>query len=76
MPRRLPEDLSTLEPERLEAERRERDDRLAGLFRRWPGLTAPERAELRRVYDERVRLAKHVGWLRRRGPNRQNASSA
>jgi hypothetical protein len=47
--------------------RYERDVRLTSLFRRWPRVSEPERAELRKVYDERVRLAKHVGSLRRRG---------
>ena len=47
------------------------DERLTPLFRRWPALSELELHELRRVYAERQRLAKHLGKLRRtRGPAR------
>lgn len=62
----LPPDLSTLEPSSLEQARNERDERLTLLFRRWPALSQLELRELRRLYDERIRIAKHLGSLRRR----------
>jgi hypothetical protein len=68
MPENLPEDLSTLGPERLEHARTESDALLAPLFRRWPALSKVELRELRRLYDERLRLAKYVGSLRKAGP--------
>ena len=59
----LPENLSSLgDEELLEA----RDAKLRPLFRRWPSLSRPEMAELRRVYNERVRLAKWIGRVRRK----------
>jgi hypothetical protein len=62
----LPRDLSALEPERLLEARKERDDRLTPLFRRWPALSQLELRELRRLYEERIRIAKHLGALRAR----------
>ena len=66
MARGLPRDLSALEPHRLDEERRDRDDRLAPLFRRWPALSQLELHELGRLYEERIRIAKHLGSLRAR----------
>lgn len=43
-----------------------RDERLSVLFRRWPSLTKIEMNEIRRLHDERQRLARHVGMLRQR----------
>jgi hypothetical protein len=74
MERTLPEDLSKLEPEGVDAARKHHDARADSLFRRWPALTRLEHAELRRMFDERVRLAKHVGWLRSRGRRHQGVS--
>jgi hypothetical protein len=64
--RPLPHDLSALSQEELELERAARDRRLTPLFRRWPSLSEPELGELKRVHAERLRLARHVGLLRRR----------
>jgi hypothetical protein len=66
MARTLPPDLSALEPKSLEEARKERDERLTPLFRRWPALSQFELRELRRLYDERIRIAKQLGSLRRR----------
>jgi hypothetical protein len=63
----LPNDLATLDDHDLVVERTIRDDRLATLFRRWPRLASRESQELRRLYDERLRLARHFGRVRRRG---------
>jgi hypothetical protein len=62
----LPENLSALSDERLREERNARDERLRPLFRRWPSLSKFEMRELRRVYKERVRLARRIGRTRRR----------
>jgi hypothetical protein len=62
----LPDDLSGLERKRLDEARAERDDRTTALFRRWPGLTKLEMTELRRLWNERLRLARQLG-ARRRG---------
>jgi hypothetical protein len=66
MPEDLPENLSVLDSEVLADAREARDRKIAPLFRRWPKLTSPELRELRRLYEERVRLARHWGALRRR----------
>jgi hypothetical protein len=62
----LPHDLSNLGEDGLEDARTTRDERLTPLLRRWPVLSHPEITELKRLYEERMRLAKHVGKLRRR----------
>jgi hypothetical protein len=62
----LPENLSSLGDEELLEARDARDAKLRPLFRRWPSLSRPEMVELRRVYSERVRLAKWVGRARRK----------
>ena len=64
--KRLPRNLAALDTEALTAARDARDDELAGLFRRWPRLSRLETSQLRRLYDERVRLAKYVGRRRAR----------
>jgi hypothetical protein len=53
-------------PAAVERARVEQDRRLTALFRRWPRLSRRELGELRRLHDERIRLARHVGRLRRR----------
>jgi hypothetical protein len=60
----LPKDLSTLNQEALRDAMNARDERLSVLFRRWPALSKIERRELRRLHEERLRLAKYVGKQR------------
>jgi hypothetical protein len=62
----LPENLSSLGDEELLEARDARDEKLRPLFRRWPSLSRPEMVELRRIYNERVRLAKWIGRTRRK----------
>jgi hypothetical protein len=62
----LPENLSPLGDEELLEARDARDAKLRPLFRRWPSLSRHELVELRRVYGERVRLAKWIGGTRRK----------
>jgi hypothetical protein len=63
--RELPPDLAALDDDDLVAQRAVRDDRLATLFRKWPTLGGRELNELRRLYDERLRLVRYFGRLRR-----------
>jgi hypothetical protein len=63
----LPPDLGALDDDDLMLQRATRDARIAALFRTWPQLAGRELKELRRLYDERLRLARHLGRLRR-GP--------
>jgi hypothetical protein len=62
----LPEDVTTLPSEVLEDQAEVRDRYLSSLFRRWPALKGAELGELRRLYDERLRLAKSLGARRQR----------
>jgi hypothetical protein len=62
----LPEDLSELDARALERAANSRDSRLSPLFRRWPSLSGAERSELKRLYNERLRLARHLGRRGRR----------
>ena len=62
----LPPDLDSLDEEELDTQRKTRDDRLTALFRRWPKLAGRERQELRRLHEERLRLARYIGRIRRR----------
>ena len=57
----LPEDLSQLDKGALERATNARDRRLSPLFRRWPSLSRLEMSELKRLYNERLRLARYVG---------------
>ncbi len=57
----LPEDLSEVDRATLERATAVRDDRLSPLFRRWPSLSRTELSELKRLYNERLRLAKFLG---------------
>jgi len=61
----LPPDLGGLDDEDLVLQRATRDARIAALFRTWPKLAGRELGELRRLHDERLRLARHLGRLRR-----------
>jgi hypothetical protein len=60
----LPKNLSVLDQEQLRDARDRRDARMSTLFRLWPTLSKVEMRELRRLSDERQRLARHVGILR------------
>jgi len=66
MIKKLPKDVSVLGREGLRRARDARDERLSVLFRRWPALNKIELSEIRRLHDERQRLARYVGMLRRR----------
>jgi len=57
----LPEDLSELDLQALDRATNSRERRLSPLFRRWPSLSGGERSELKRLYNERLRLARHLG---------------
>jgi hypothetical protein len=61
----LPKNLSLLSASELQDARHDRDERMSVLFRRWPALSKLELRELRTLSDERQRLARHVGVLRR-----------
>jgi hypothetical protein len=67
MKKSLPSDLTEADAQTLRQASAECDDRLTTLFRRWPRLRRQEMRELRAVHDERMRIAKHIGRLRRRG---------
>jgi hypothetical protein len=69
----LPRDLSALTQEGLRDARSARDERLSVLFRRWPSLSKIERKEIRRLHDERLRLAKYIGMRRRQHSRRGDA---
>ena len=61
----LPKSLSLLDETELRDARLDRDERMSVLFGRWPALSKIELRELRTLSDERQRLARHVGILRR-----------
>jgi hypothetical protein len=61
----LPRNLSALGDTELGKARHDRDERMSLLFHSWPSLSDIELRELRKLNDERQRLAKHVGILRR-----------
>ena len=74
----LPQNLSALTPERMSHAAGVRDKRISALFKRWPTLSKVETSELKRLYNERLRLAKSVGTMRRhrrlrRGSGGENA---
>ena len=54
-------------PAELEEQGAVRDDRLAPLFRRWPALNRHELGQLRKLYAERLTIARHLGRSRVRG---------
>jgi hypothetical protein len=60
----LPKSLSLLDHNELRDARHDRDERMSLLFRSWPSLSKSELRELRKLSDERQRLARHVGILR------------
>jgi hypothetical protein len=61
----LPRNLSLLDHDELQDARQHRDERMSLLFRTWPALSKTDLRELRKLSDERQRLARHVGILRR-----------
>lgn len=61
----LPRNLSSLDPEQILQARQYRDERMTRLFRDWPALSKADMRELRILSDERQRLARHVGNVRR-----------
>jgi hypothetical protein len=69
MSERLPQDLSDLDARQIEAVRDEQERRLTPLFQRWPALSVRELAELRRVYAERLRVARFLGRRKRADNN-------
>ena len=60
----LPDDLAAMESDELATQRAIRDERLTRLFRRWPALSRLEVRELKTIYGERLRIAKHLGRFR------------
>lgn len=60
----LPEDLATVGYSEISEQRAIRDDKLAPLFQRWPALSRPELRQLRRMYAERLRIARYLGHRR------------
>jgi hypothetical protein len=62
----LPDNLASLPADALERAVEARERRLDRLFRRWPNLTRDEGSTLRRLYRERVRLARVLGSRRAR----------
>jgi hypothetical protein len=61
----LPANLRTLDRDQLREATRTRDERMSILFRLWPVLTTIEMRELRKLSDERQRIARHIGIIRR-----------
>lgn len=61
----LPKNLTALDDAELRHATQDRDERMSLLFRSWPSLSKPEMQELRKLNDERQRLARHVGIRRR-----------
>ena len=61
----LPDDLAAMPVTELSRQRAIRDDRIAPLFQRWPALSGLELGQLRRLYAERLRIAKYLGLRRR-----------
>jgi len=60
----LPKHLSTLSPRELELAKSRRDERMSVLFRAWPDLSEVEMRELKKLSDERQRLASHGRIIR------------
>ena len=60
----LPDDLAALDAADLASQITRREELIAPLFRRWPKLSHVETRQLRRLYTERVRIAKYLGKLR------------
>ena len=71
----LPTNLSRLDLEQLERAKRDRDERMSILFRGWPSVNDAQMRELRKLSNERQRLARHVGTVRRLHALRAHAGS-
>ena len=73
----LPQNLAALSPERASQAADARDKRISALFRRWPSLNRAETSELKRLYNERVRVARYIGAVRTRllGARRRSIQS-
>jgi hypothetical protein len=67
----LPDDLAVMGTAELSEQRSLRDDRLETLFQRWPALNRLELRQLRRMYAERLRIARYVGRLRARRTSKE-----
>lgn len=61
----LPANLAALDREQLRQASHARDERMSILFRLWPALNTLQLKELRKLSDERQRIARHLGILRR-----------
>lgn len=61
----LPKNLCALDREQIQQARECRDERMSRLFRDWPALSKADMRELRTLSVERLRLARHVGQVRR-----------
>jgi hypothetical protein len=61
----LPKNLAMLDENELRDASQDRDERMSTLFASWASLTKFEMRELRKLSDERQRLARHVGIRRR-----------
>jgi hypothetical protein len=62
--RQLPDDLAAVGHAELAEQRAVRDEKLAPLFQRWPALSRIELGQLRQMYAERLRIARHLGRRR------------
>lgn len=62
----LPDDLDAMADAELSEQEALRDDQLTLFFRRWPALSKLELSKLRRLYAERLRIAKYLGRRGRR----------
>ena len=62
--KQLPDDLAVLAETELSEQREVRDEQLAPLFQRWPALSRFELGQLRRIYAERLRIARYLGRRR------------
>ena len=62
---KLPKNLALPDELELRDARQDRDERMSTLFLSWPSLSKLEMRELRKLSDERQRLARHVGFRRR-----------
>jgi hypothetical protein len=71
----LPDDLAAVPEDELAQQRAVRDDLLTRLFRRWPKLSRGEQGELRKVYGERLRIAKFLGRRVRRPGSSSSSES-
>ena len=63
----LPDDLAAMDAGEVARQRAIRDEMLAPLFRRWPALSRFQLHQLRQLYRERLRIARHLGARRSRG---------